>query len=417
MTPFSGSRSLAHAKRDALYTIRREEAFRRGVQEYPEEALMFLNDRILRKRIRLLRRHFLSPEENAIVAYAVKANPQQKILETLHEEGISAFDCASMAEIAKVQEVSPRATILFNHPIKKNRDIRTAATEMGVRHFTVQSIREVIKIAENLDPVSPNDVEIAVRLDTPNPHAGINLSEKFGASAEEVPMILQEIQHLGAHPGISIHTGSQNTDPQVFAAGIKSMLDIARAAGGVKTINVGGGLPANIHEGDRYDLQHFLDTITTSIRSSLAGVLRPHAKMIIEPGRAMVAESMDLLIPVLSVEMRNGEPVIYIDDGVFTSFSDLVVHDWKYAFRAWRKDNKPLSEKTRRFRVFGRTCDSGDCLGEIELPEDLREDDYLHVPAAGAYTDCQASQFNGFAPPRYLSYNISSAHARIDPTP
>lgn len=417
MTPFSGSRSLAHAKRDALYTIRRDEAFRRGVQEYPEEALIFLNDRSLRKRIRMLRRHFLSPEENAVIAYAVKANPQRKILETLHEEGISAFDCASVAEIAKVQEVSPRATIFFNHPIKKNRDIRTAATVMGVRHFTVQSIREVLKIIENLDPISPSNVEIAVRLDTPNPHAGINLSEKFGAPAEEVPKIIEEIRYLGAQPGISIHTGSQNTDPQVFAAGIKSMLDIARAAGGVKAINVGGGLPANIHEGDRYDLQHFLNTISTSIRSSIAGALSSQSKIIIEPGRAMVAESMDLLIPVLSVEMRNGEPVIYIDDGVFTSFSDLVVHDWKYPFKAWRKDNKPLAERTRSFRVFGRTCDSGDCLGEIELPEDLREDDYLHVPAAGAYTDCQASQFNGFAPPRYLSYNISSAHARIDPTP
>lgn len=404
VTPLLGNRQLRGPKN--FYTLHLDEAFERATREMPEETLMFLNEKRLRERARFLKNQFIERDKGGHVAYAVKANAHQRILRLLSEEGIDAFDCASPDEITAVLSVNPEAQILYNHPIKKEKDIRWAI-DMGVHHFTAQTIEEVKKILKNSRHIKPRGLEIAARLDTPpNPHAGIDLSEKFGAPEDRVRQMIREIKNCGARSGISIHTGSQNTDPEIFCRGIKKMMQIAYEEGGVNTINIGGGLPANILETDRFHLEEFMAVITATIRSSIDGILKKNQKIFMEPGRAMVAESIDLLIPILSVEERNGERVLYMDDGVFTSFSDAVIHGWKYDFRTWKKGGEKHSGKKIPFRVFGRTCDSGDNLGHIELPEDIQTGDYLHIPTAGAYTDSQATKFNGFHAPEYVSYSI-----------
>lgn len=404
VTPLLGNRQLKGAKN--FYTLHLPEAFERATREMPEETLLFLNEKHLRERARFLKSQFIEKENGGQMAYAVKANSHQRILRLLSEEGIDAFDCASPDEITAVLSVNPEAQILYNHPIKKEKDIRWAV-DMGVRHFTAQTITEVRKILRNSRQVKTHSLEIAARLDTPpNPHAGIDLSEKFGASEGKVRQMIREVKSSGAKSGISIHTGSQNSDPEIFCRGIQKMMQVAYEESGVHSINIGGGLPANILKTDRFKLEEFMTVITATIRSSIDGVLKKNQKIFMEPGRAMVAESIDLLIPILSVEERNGEKVLYMDDGVFTSFSDAIIHGWKYEFRTWKKGGEKHSRKKIPFRVFGRTCDSGDNLGYIDLPEDIQTGDYLHIPTAGAYTDSQATKFNGFHPPEYVSYSI-----------
>lgn len=405
LTPFMGVRNFS-TKDLELFTPHLDEAFQRVTDELPEEGFYFLNIQNLQKRVQLLQKMFLSEAEGRRIAYAVKANPQRKILEILHQAGVNSFDCASMGEIEEVLSTvdEKKVEVLFNHPIKKERDIRNAV-RMGVRHFTVQTRREIEKVLLNCESIRPDELEIVVRLDTPTQHDGINLSEKFGASTEDVRSMIRMIKALGANPGLSIHTGSQNTDPGIFVEGISKMMDMAREVGGVSTINIGGGLPANIHQHDRFDLEHYLGAISNAIRASIEGVFSGLPNIIIEPGRGMVAEAADALIPILSVEERRGEKVMYIDDGIFTSFSDLIIHRWKYPFRGWKKNGAPLSDSRIPYRVFGRTCDSGDALGIIDLPEDLQEGDYLHIPTAGAYLSSQSSEFNGFKPHRYAYYN------------
>jgi len=404
LTPLLGHRNFQGDLE--VFTSNKQEAFKRITDEYPEESFFFLNEKKLKTRARLLRENFLPPAEGGRVAYAVKANPRRKILKLLGQAKITSFDCASDEEIDTVLNGNPHAEILYNHPVKRNLDIRFAL-KRGVRHFTVQTIREVVKILENSDHIDFEDLEIAVRLDTPNPDAEINLSEKFGAEEETAQEIIKLIKLHGSNPGISIHTGSQNTNPESFSRGIKQMLALAEKEGGIRSINIGGGLPANIHTTDDFNPEVYLNVINTSIRESLKRSLERSPKIYMEPGRAMVAECIDLLIPILSVEMRRGEKVLYIYDGIFTSFSDAIIHGWKYPFQFWRKNQKDFSGKTISFgQMFGRTCDSGDKLGYIEGPEDLQEGDYIHIPRAGAYMDSQASHFNGFGTHRYVSYNM-----------
>ncbi|MCK5605215.1 hypothetical protein KAR91_25210, partial [Candidatus Pacearchaeota archaeon] len=385
----------------------------------PEESFCFLNEGRLRERARALQDHFLPENEFRRIIYAVKANSRSRILQVLAKEGVDGFDCASSDEINNVLSQAPEAKILFNNPIRTSKSIRHAM-ERGVKHFTVQAREDIEDIFEVIfskysawSSFKFSSVpEISVRLQTLNDEAKINLSEKFGATeaaTRDLLRFLKEMHRL-ISPGLSIHTGSQNTSVPTFEKGIELMTHIARTEGGVGNINIGGGIPVNYFDPDQFDMVNYLKRISQSIRDNIKGVLLEgtnEPKIIIELGRAIVAESVDLTIPVLKIEERDGQKCVYINDGVFTSFSDSPVHGWKYNFKAINSEGEELSGGSESCVVFGRTCDSGDTLGRVNLPENLKKGDYLWVENAGAYLDSQSSHFNGFRPPKYVTYNIN----------
>ena len=89
-----------------------------------------------------------------------------------------------------------------------------------------------------------------------------------------------------------------------------------------------------------------------------------------------------------------------VDETIYGSFSNIPFDGQKLKYRLLAAD---AAERPRvRATLFGRTCDSADCLAaDIELPE-LRLGDRLAVASMGAYTVVSASEFNGFPCPKRM---------------
>ncbi len=370
-------------------------------QRYPEDPFCFLNERSLHERGQFLIENFgrESVHNNFTVAYAVKANARKRILQVLAGAGIKDFDCASPNEMKDVLAVNPDARILYNHPVKRQKDIE-AARAMGVSHFTIQSRAELEKI---LTHSQNKPLELVVRMETPNEDAVIDLSTKFGASREEAENLLDRLDGLpNVTGGLGVHTGSQNKNPRTFRNAISQIAEVAKAHKNIHIINLGGGIPVNYFPKDKYEVSEYITAINMAIKE----LLGDGYEIIIELGRSIIAEAVDLVIPVTSVEKRSGERCAYIFNGLFTSFSDSVVHPgWKYNFQPYSPRGKKFSEEKVPFTIFGRTCDSGDVIHNVDLPVNIETDDYLWVAEAGAYLDCQGTLFNGFGLPEYISYN------------
>src|SRR6266700_6554766 len=66
------------------------------------------------------------------VLYAVKCNPEPRVLRAVWAGGVRHFDCASLPEIALVRRVLPGAALHFMHPVKARAAIHAALTEYGV---------------------------------------------------------------------------------------------------------------------------------------------------------------------------------------------------------------------------------------------------------------------------------------------
>src|SRR2546423_15658922 len=60
------------------------------------------------------------------VLYAVKCNPEPRVLRAVWAGGVQHFDCASLPEIALVRKLLPGADVHFMHPVKGRHAIHAA---------------------------------------------------------------------------------------------------------------------------------------------------------------------------------------------------------------------------------------------------------------------------------------------------
>ncbi len=357
------------------------------------------------KRVQLFLRSGFSGE----VAYAVKANPNARVLRMIHRGGINRFDVASLPEIETVVRVYPDAHIMFNNPWKTPHEIAQASEIHGVTHFTVQTELEIRKILGHTKALPRSLLEIAVRLQAPrNQKALVDFHDHFGAPKEAVIEMIRRLKkEIEGKVGISVHAGSQNSDIKSYQTALETMADISKAVGGVDFLNIGGGFPVEYYPNPPLGFGAFLRNIVT-----IANRAKERARadtMYMEPGRSIVAESTCLVIPVVG---RTGNDLLHIRDSVYQSFFSARLHRFEPCFRAFRKGKHGFNElppdKRKKFVARGRTCDAADFL-EVQAPEGTREGDVLLLPSAGAYSGASCSTtFNGFTAPQWIYYNTPS---------
>lgn len=326
--------------------------------------------------------------------YAVKCNPDPRVLAALWRGGVRAFDCASPAEIALVRQVLPDATIHYMHPVKARSAIRAAWHQHGVRDFAIDSLAELDKILAEVGetPDATGELGLIVRLALPKGGAALDLSGKFGIAPEEAPALLRRARSAAARLGISFHVGSQCADPARWSAAIALAGDVAVAAGvKLDVLDVGGGFPvAYAADADLPQLGAFMAEIDAGVAmlDERLGALAP-AEIWAEPGRALVAQGASV---VVQVQARKGD-ALYINDGVYGSLADAGALNWQFPLRPVRRTDAEM----RRFTLFGPTCDSLDRMdGGFWLPEDIVEGDWIEIGQLGAYGATLRTAFNGF---------------------
>jgi len=346
---------------------------------------------IVREAYQELTRHLPS----ATVYYAVKANPDVRILETLRDLG-SSFDTASVQELDRVLGLGvPPERCSFGNTIKRRTDIRHAY-ERGVRLFTTDSEADV----RNLAAHAPGS-RVFVRLLTEGSlTADWPLSRKFGCQVDMAGDLLVLARDLGLEPhGVSFHVGSQQRDVGAWQAAIgkaKVVFDRARDLGmEPRMINLGGGLPGN-YLTRTHDLAVYADAIKRFLAETFGKDL---PTIVLEPGRALCASAGVLVSEVLLIARKSATSLnrwVYVDVGVFNGLIETLGEAIKYPIHTEKRG--PLEEAV----LAGPTCDSMDILYEASrycLPLDLEIGDRLYWLSTGAYTTSYSSvEFNGLPP-------------------
>ena len=116
--------------------------------------------------------------------------------------------------------------------------------------------------------------------------------------------------------------------------------------------------------------------------------------LVCEPGRGLVAESMTLASRVKGV--RDGSHV-FLNDGVYGCMDELPLTGMIDRVAVLTPQGKRRQGALEGRIVFGPTCDSVDRLpGDIALPSEIAEGDYLLIDGMGAYSTATNTTFNGF---------------------
>jgi ornithine decarboxylase len=328
------------------------------------------------------------------VLYAVKCNPEPRVLRALSAGGIRHFDCASLAEVALVRKFCPAAAVHFMHPVKARPAIREAFRRYGVTDFALDSEDELTKIRQETVPLelvgSPPRLGLFVRLALPKGDAVYDLSGKFGAAPEAAAELLRLARPYAARLGLAFHVGSKCLDPKAYARALAlAAAAVARAGVAVDIIDVGGGFPVTYPESVPPPLGAYIAAIGAAM-----GAFPGKVRLWAEPGRALVAGGGSV---VVQVQLRRGDR-LFVNDGVYGNLSDAGALGWRYPARRLRLGEAAgVAPPLVDFALWGPTCDSADRMnGPFRLPADMREGDWVELGQLGAYGACLQTGFNGF---------------------
>tara|TARA_A100001015_G_scaffold320494_1_gene447066 strand:+ start:2261 stop:3439 length:1179 start_codon:yes stop_codon:yes gene_type:complete len=322
------------------------------------------------------------------VLYAVKTNPNEKVIKQIIANGINDFDVASLNEIKLIKKIKPEANLYFMHTVKSIESIKSAYFDYKVKNFALDNKEELRKILQATNQAK--DLNLYVRIAISNEHAEIDLSRKFGALPSEGLGLVRLCRDHSNKLGISFHVGSQCMHKISYSKGISEVGNIIRKTKIIPdVINVGGGFPSIYPDLNPEPLKNYLDEIKRSLKNLKIQKL---PEIICEPGRALVAESGSTIVKVLLRKKQN----LYINDGTYGSLFDAGVPNFVLPSKMIT-NGRIHSKKLTAFSFFGPTCDSLDYMkGPFLLPNNIKEGDYIELGQLGAYGLTFRTKFNGF---------------------
>ena len=328
--------------------------------------------------------------------YALKANAETRILETMRDHGIGA-DCVSGAEVerALAQGFEPQS-IAFAGVGKSDEEIGLALSS-GIFTINVESLEE-LEVIDQIARKSMTTASIALRLNPDvdaqtHKYITTGLEEnKFGISVwqlGEVMALLKRTQNIKLR-GLHFHIGSQirSLDPfKNLCTRIDQLNNQFLDAGfDIDHINAGGGLGIdydNPEAIDNPDFKAFFGLFNRHLH------LKPGQELHFELGRSLVANCGDLITRVLYVKRGLKTNFLILDAGM----TELIRPALYQAVH--RIDNLTSASKTfEKYDVVGPVCESSDCFGKaITLPTSTRGD-LIAIRSAGAYGASMASHYN-----------------------
>jgi ornithine decarboxylase len=358
------------------------EIVRQAARQKYSRPFLILDNAIVREKAR----RFRAAMPRVRPHYAVKANPDRRVVKALLQEGCS-FEIASTAELDLLLSLGVNAAeVFYSNPVRSRQAVAYAAAK-GVEWYVVDSVDELRRVHE-----IKADAKTYLRIATPNIGSDWPLSGKFGAGASETREIILTAAKIGADlAGVTFHAGSQCRNPANWRVGIekaRATFDAMTKAGlKPRMLDIGGGFPVR-HVKPIPSIEVIGEIVNEALKAFPDDV-----RVVAEPGRYLVSDAGYFVCRVIGTTTRAGKRWMHWDAGLFGGVIETT-EGLKYKIRTDR------SGPDTPWHVAGPTCDSVDVILRDEpLPSDLQEGDFIYIRNAGAYTTAYASEFNGFPLP------------------
>jgi diaminopimelate decarboxylase len=327
-----------------------------------------------------------------LICYSVKANSNLRILRLLRQAG-AGFDIVSGGELQRVLRAGADAGRVVYSGVGKTRDEIDAGLGAGVLMFNVESAGELDLIeARARDHRTRANISLRINPDVEaHTHPYISTGEvihKFGVpkgDAVELYRRAAASTHLNVR-GVACHIGSQILEVEPFLEALDELMGVARSLSEVgiqvEYLDLGGGLGIRYADEEPLDVERLMAELT----HRLAGT---GFRLILEPGRALVADAGILLARVLYVKRNEQKNFIVVDAGM----NDLM----RPALYGSFHEILPAEQRTAprlRADVVGPLCETGDFLAQDREIADVTPGDLIAVMTVGAYGFVLTSNYN-----------------------
>ncbi|WP_208440222.1 diaminopimelate decarboxylase [Bartonella raoultii] len=331
-----------------------------------------------------------------LIAYAVKANSNQAILQLLAANG-SGADVVSEGELRRALAVGiPANHIVYSGVGKTVREIDFALAQ-DIYCFNVESEPELEQLSQRAVALAKR-ARVSLRI---NPDVDAKTHKKITTGKSEnkfgIPLVFarEAYKKAASLPGLQVcgvdmHIGSQICDLKPFEEAFLIITDFVRQLWGdgyaITHIDIGGGLGiAYGHE------QHVIPS-----PFDYAALVKKHIsplgiKIILEPGRSIVGEAGVLVTSVLYLKKGEGRNFVIVDAAMNDFIRPTLYDAWQNVLPV---KQRPEDTSFIQADVVGSVCETGDYLALNRCLPILAPGDLLAITGAGAYGAVMASTYN-----------------------
>ena len=372
------------------------------VEEYGTPLYVF-DEATLRSKCAEFKAEFGKRYLDSAIIYASKAFMNRGVASIFREEGLG-LDVVSGGEMTIAHSVDfPMEKVYFHGNNKSVGELRLAL-KLRVGRIVVDNLPE-LAILQELAPEQNCVPDILLRLSPGvDPHTHRynttgTVDSKFGLTRSDwdeaiaSAMSASNLNLMGLH----FHLGSSIYEIEPYRTAVNIILDFATAAKQkygfeLKELGIGGGFAV------QYTLDKpvpstsvFAEAVISAVTGKCSALNIPMPRLIVEPGREIVAQAGVALYRVGVVKDIPGvRRYVSVDGGMGDNI--------RYALYGARHEalvaNKALAKDTVKVTIAGKFCESGDILiREIDLPP-VSAGDILAVCDSGAYCLPMASNYN-----------------------
>jgi diaminopimelate decarboxylase len=340
----------------------------------------------LRNQARRLRDGLAARHPDSEVVFASKSFPCLAAYQLFAAEGL-AIDVAGAGELVMALAANVPPERLYLHGNAKTTAELTMALQAGLGTVVVDNFDDI----DRLESLATRPQRVLVRIIpgiSPETHESQSTGgddSKFGLPVDQAREAIARIRSSDwlQLDGLHLHIGSQILDTEPFARAVEAVAVL----GAFGVYDIGGGL------GVRYTLQDQAPTVEQyldTIAAAAAAYLPAGARLVIEPGRSLVARSCVTLYRVTTVK-RTGRTFVAVDGGMADNLDAALTGQPFAAAIATRMAAAP----DEVVDLVGRQCESGDRLvAGLPVPAPV-VGDLVVVPVTGAYTYTLANNYNG----------------------
>ncbi|MFK8043364.1 diaminopimelate decarboxylase [Congregibacter sp.] len=326
-----------------------------------------------------------------LVCYAVKANSNIAVLDTLAQKG-AGFDIVSLGELERVLAAGgDPSKVVFSGVVKRPEEMRRAL-DIGIRCFNVESEAE-LDVLQSVAAESGKRAPVSVRVNPDvdartHPYISTGLREnKFGVATDVAMEMLRRAQTLSHIDvvGLDCHIGSQLVDMAPLLDALQqllSMVDTLEAEGiHIHHLDLGGGIGVRYRDEEPPAVADYI----AAVRQALGD---RNLCLVFEPGRSIVANAGVLLTQVHYTKDTDAHSFALVD----AAMNDFIR---PALYQAWVdiQTVAPCDAQTRAWNIVGPVCETGDFLGkDRELA--LAAGSVLAIQGAGAYGFVMSSNYN-----------------------
>jgi len=386
----------------------------------------------VKKQCRLYRQSFNFGSIETKIIYASKAFNCIAMCELVKNEGLGV-DVSTGGELYIVLKSGFNPADIFFHGNNKSSMEIEYAIKSKVKTFIIDNMEELEAV--DIEAKKQGIIQDIMLRVTPGIHAstheyiqtgkekskfGFNITGSIALEAVKNALSKKNLDLKGIHS----HIGSQifNMEPydKLIDVQLKFLAEVRKTTGKtLSEINIGGGLGIKYLEQDRpASIEEFSKIVKNAIEKYERKYNIKISRLMLEPGRSIIGSAGIAIYKVGVVkEIPGVHNYISVDGGMSDNIRPILygaVYSTFIANRMSASVSKEENKSLKKYTIVGKHCESGDILVEDARLPQVTTDDYIMLPAAGAYCYSMSSNYNGQTRPLVAAVEDGRSQIWID---